>query len=213
MLCRVAQHDTDYFDFLSFLNICATSRDLKSSATSQEAKGENIQRRRREGMLVALERAADLAAQTVDNSRWIPDNPLCCSKLCSFGGRTGLWVPRLFPSRDSNIHLIRLNSFWWYNARKRSHRYEATTPQKRVADWIGYGHLHFVVCCEMCSEDVKRALTIMQFGPGHCPKLEVILGVDELVLPTDGLPDGSETDDLNPGDGSGGSETDDLSND
>ena len=191
MLCHVVQHlGTDYFDFLSYLEICATSRVLNSSATSQEAQGQNIRRRRsceaREGMLVALERAADLAAQTVDNSRWIPDNPLCCSKLCSFGGRTGLWVPRL-SRHFSSTYLER--DPWWHNARTRSHSYEASSPQRRVADRIGSGHLHFVVCCEMCSEDVKRALTIMNIAR-HCPKVQVILGVDEMVLPGDGILDG-----------------------
>ena len=180
MLCRVAQHDTDYFDFLSFLNICATSRDLKSSATSQEAKGQNIQRRRsceaREGMLVALERAADLASQTVDVSRWTPENPLCCSKLCSFGGRTGLWIPR--SDWDSDPHYL-----WWVSSR-RSHTCYCRTPQVRVFDWIqntSYGRRQYVVCSEMCSKVVRRALRIMGLAY-NCSTTTVLLGVDEQVF-------------------------------
>ena len=160
-------------------------------------------------MQQALIKASVLAAQNLDHENWSPENPLCASKLCSFGGRTRLWTPPLIRSSDP----YRLDSFWWYNARKRSHRYEVTTPQKRVVDWIGFGrgHLHFVVCCEMCSEDVKMALTIGQLAVGHgppLPKLQVLMGVDELVLPT-GLPDDSESDNHFPGSGSGDTLSDD----
>ena len=193
MLWEVVQHhDSHYFDFSIFLKICATSRDVKASATKSEAQGHNIQRRRsclaRQGLLAALEQASELALQTVDFARWIPENPRCCSKLCRFGGRTGLWVPRL----------------------------EATTPQKRVADHIGHNTGEYlVVCCQMCSQDVETAIRISKrcmyeiifpkygsgdFGPTDVQKPKIVLGVDELVLPTDGPADSS--------DGNDGSETD-----
>ena len=214
MLWEVVQHhDSDYFDFSIFLKICATSRDVKASATKSEAQGHNIQRRRsclaRQGMLAALEQASELALQTVDFARWIPENPRCCSKLCRFGGRTGLWVPRPLHTRDAT----RLH------AGARRHIYEATTPQKRVADHIGTHLLatpeYFVVCCQMCSQDVETAIRISKrcrleiiftkygpgdFGSGDVQKPKIVLGVDELVLPTDGPPDSS--------DGNDGSETD-----
>ena len=202
----VQQHDSDYFDFSIFLNICATSRDVKASATKSEAQGHNIQRRRsclaRQGMLAALEQASELALQTVDFARWIPENPRCCSKLCRFGGRTGLWVPRLLHTREAT----RLD------AGARRHIYEATTPQKRVADYIGPQRHpnntgeYFVVCCQMCSQDVRTAMRISKrcrlssiedFGYRDVQKPKIVIGVDELVLPTDGPPDnthGSETD-------------------
>ena len=137
------------------------------------------------------------------------ENPRCCSKLCRFGGRTGLWVPRPLHTRDAT----RLH------AGARRHIYEATTPQKRVADHIGTHLLatpeYFVVCCQMCSQDVETAIRISKrcrleiiftkygpgdFGSGDVQKPKIVLGVDELVLPTDGPPDSS--------DGNDGSETD-----
>ena len=205
MLWEVVQHhDSDYFDFSIFLKICATSRDVKASATKSEAQGHNIQRRRsclaRQGMLAALEQASELALQTVDFARWIPENPRCCSKLCRFGGRTGLWVPRPLHTRDAT----------------RLHAVARRHTQKRVADHIGTHLLatpeYFVVCCQMCSQDVETAIRISKrcrleiiftkygpgdFGSGDVQKPKIVLGVDELVLPTDGPPDnshGSETD-------------------
>ena len=154
ILLEVVQlHESGYFDFSTFLNICTTSRDVKASATKSEAQGHHIQRRR--AILARLElsgelyMASEFALQTVDFARWIPENPRCCSKLCRFGGKTGLWVHR----DATRLH-----------AGARRHIYEATTPQKRVADYIApqrhKTNEYFVVCSQMCSQDVEWAISI-----------------------------------------------------
>ena len=154
ILLEVVQlHESGYFDFSTFLNICTTSRDVKASATKSEAQGHHIQRRR--AILARLEMsgelylASELALQTVDFARWIPENPRCCSKLCRFGGKTGLWVHR----DATRLH-----------AGARRHIYEATTPQKRVADYIApqrhKTNEYFVVCSQLCSQDVETAISI-----------------------------------------------------
>ena len=173
-------HDADYFDFLSYLKICATSRVLKSRATSPMRQGVNIEKRRfcatQEEMNVALESAADLATQTVIHSWWTPEDPFCCSKVCSFGGRTGLWIPR--SDWDSDPHYL-----WWVSDTD-SHTFYCRTPQVTVFDWIQntrYGNKQYVVCSEMCSKVVRRKLRIMGLAY-HFPTPKILLGVNEQVF-------------------------------
>ena len=181
----IVRHDADYFDFVTYLTICVTSRDLKASATIPRAQGRNFQTRRsfrtHRTMNVALRNAADLASQTVDHSLWTPENPLCCSKLCSSGGRTGLWMPPGDWDRGAPL-------LWWQNARKRSHIFHTATPQIRVADWIHRHNRHpgtfsrgqYVVCCEMCSEVVLRALEIIRLAHMRAKTSRILIGVDKI---------------------------------
>ena len=154
------------------------------------AQGKNIQRRRAriisEAMSVALKSAAALAPEVISLSMWTPENPLCCSKLCSSGGRTGLWVPlhnqQWFGTAERP---------WWLNGRQ-SCGYNATQPQERVAKWMRRetrAGKQFVVCSVWCSEDVQWALEILGLA-AHRPfsiwtrNFQILLGVDELVSPT-----------------------------
>ena len=176
----IVLHDADYFDFPSYLKICATSRVLKSSATSPMGQGVNIEKRRfcatQEEMNVALESAADLATQTVIHSWWTPEDPFCCSKVCSFGGRTGLWIPR--SDWDLDPHYL-----WWVSDTD-SHTFYCRTPQVTVFDWIQntrYGNKQYVVCSEMCSKVVRRKLRIMGLAY-NSPTPKILLGVNEQVF-------------------------------
>jgi hypothetical protein len=145
-------------------------------------------------MNVALKNAADLASQTVDHSLWTPENPVCCSKLCSFGGRTGLWMP---PGDGAPLIL------WWQNARKRNHIFHATTPQISVADWMHRHNRHpgtfsrgqYVVCCEMCSEVVLRAFEIIRLAYMRATSSRILIGVDKIHTDSSDTPTATGDDD------------------
>jgi hypothetical protein len=185
--CQVVLHGADYFDCSSYHSICATSRDLNSSATGPEAQGQNIKRRRsyqtQEGMNNIVGMAADLAFNNVIHEWWTPADPLCCSKLCSFGGRTGLWTPRKEFYHNSR-------ALWWLNSRTQSHGFYS--KQVTLTHWMqNKNRKVYVVCSEVCGEAVKRTLAIIGLAHGfenpHGSENPpyIIIGVDKLVPPMD----------------------------
>ena len=142
-----------------------------------------------EAMSVALKSAAVLAPEVISLSMWTPENPLCCSKRCRFGGRTGLWVPLHNQQRQRTAERP-----WWLNGRQGCGHdgYTATQPQERVAEWTRKetrAETQFVVCSVKCSEDVQWALGIIGLASQrrifHSSKnFKILLGVDEVVSPT-----------------------------
>ena len=189
----------DVFDWVSFLHcrpLCTTMTDM---SWLSHWTGEYLHH---------LGEAKKLLSQKICSGTWTTDNPRCCSRECSnkFNRMTGLWAPRHHPLQHADPNdIVLINSQWWRKKESpgREFKYGCSSPQMRVTQWMWERRQDdprskfFVVCSEECFDRVDKWLKLLSHPdrglPGTVPfehesdHINVILGVDKLVLSTDRL--------------------------